>query len=179
MSYFRAARLVLLGAALGISACTLHHSKQAMWTSGQAPPSADAKFVTEEDSGLSLLGVFEVAEPDHYAVLLERARRRYSCQRIHHAQLDFYTDYWLIISFPISRLTLICDQGPPPGKEPAGAKLPSKQPPQKPKPLPPKSEPAPVSPPPEPADKADSEGDGEAEAGPPPEGSTSEAESQP
>jgi hypothetical protein len=90
-------------------ACTLHHSKQALWTPAQAPASEDARFVTEEDSGLMLLGVFMLSEPDHYAVLLERVRREHRCRALHHAQLDFFTDHWLIISFPISRVTLICE----------------------------------------------------------------------
>ena len=148
-----------------------------MWASGKAPPSSDATFVTEEDSGLMLLGVFELAEPDHYAVLLERARRRYHCQRFHHAQLDFYTDYWLIISFPISRLTLICEKGPAPAAEPTGAKLPAKQPRQKRKASPPKRKPRAVSPPPETVEGATSDDDS-AEGQQPTEESTSEREDE-
>lgn len=91
------------------TSCTIHHSKQALWTQDQAPPSAAATFVSEEDSGLQLFGLFVLSEPDHYAVLLERARRRHRCARMHHAQLDFFTDHWLIVSFPISRMTLICE----------------------------------------------------------------------
>ncbi len=108
----RFACLVLLAACCS---CTIHHSKQALVAGGEASPSPDATFVQEEDSGVSLLGVFEIAEPDHYAVLLERARRRYKCSRIHHAQLDFFTDYWVLIAFPISRITAICD--PPHGND--------------------------------------------------------------
>jgi hypothetical protein len=175
MSYFGAARLMLLGAALGVSGCTIHHSKQAMWASGQATPSPDAKFVTEEDSGLMLLGAFELAEPDHYAVLLERARRRYQCRRFHHAQLDFYTDYWFIISFPISRLTLICEQGAPTAAQPAETKPPAPPRPPKPEPPPPRTEPAPVPPPPAAPAEAASEDQGE----PQPDESTSTPEGQP
>lgn len=96
--------------------CTLHHSKQALYAADEAAPVPDATFVQEEDSGVSLLGFFQIAEPDHYAVLLERARRRYKCSRIHHAQLDFFTDHWLLIAFPISRVTAVCDS--PRGNEP-------------------------------------------------------------
>jgi hypothetical protein len=106
----------LLACALLATGCTIHHSKQALWTPQQQPPAPDAQFVTEEDSGLSLFGVFMLAEPDHYAVLLERARQLYRCDRMHHAQLDFFTDHWLIIAFPISRMTLICERtAPAPG----------------------------------------------------------------
>jgi hypothetical protein len=112
MSLPRWASGALLAGAMLSTACTIHHSKQALWTPQQQPPHPDAQFVTEEDSGLSLFGVFMLAEPDHYAVLLERARQRYRCDRMHHAQLDFFTDFWLIIAFPISRMTLICERSP-------------------------------------------------------------------
>ncbi|MCA9628259.1 MAG: hypothetical protein KC766_11360 [Myxococcales bacterium] len=105
--------------ALACSGCTIHHSKQALYAANEPTPEPDATFVQEEDSGLSLFGVFQIAEPDHYAVLLERARRRYRCSRIHHAQLDFFTDHWLLIAFPISRITAICD--PVQGSESKGA----------------------------------------------------------
>lgn len=100
-----AAALALIGA----TSCTLHHSKQALWTPNDPPASAAARFVTEEDSGLSVLGVFMLSEPDHYAVLLERARTKHRCASVHHAQLDFFTDHWLIVAFPISRMTLVCE----------------------------------------------------------------------
>lgn len=99
------------------SACTWHHSKQALFAQpprDARPPSADARFVTEEDSGLSIFGVFVLAEPDHYAVLLERMRRDHRCGRLLYPQLDFYTDHWLLIAFPISRVTSLCEpEGPP------------------------------------------------------------------
>jgi hypothetical protein len=101
----------LLAAASG--GCTLNHSKQALWAEHQPEPRPDATFVTEEDSGLMLLGAFTLTEPDHYAVLLERARRRHRCERMHHAQLDFFTDHWLIVAFPVSRMTLICEHSAP------------------------------------------------------------------
>jgi hypothetical protein len=118
MSLPRWASAPVLAGALLASACTIHHSKQALWTPQQQPPAPDAQFVTEEDSGLSLFGVFMLAEPDHYAVLLERARQHYRCARMHHAQLDFFTDHWLIIAFPISRMTLICERSAAPIAEP-------------------------------------------------------------
>jgi hypothetical protein len=101
-------------AALGSNACTIYHSKQALSVGSSAPPRPDATFITEEDSGLMLAGVITLTEPDHYSVLLERARRRHQCQRLSHAQLDFFTDYWIIVAFPISRVTLICERGPLP-----------------------------------------------------------------
>lgn len=97
--------------------CTLAHSKQALFANAGPPPSAAATFVTEEDSGLSLLGLIAVTEPDHYAVLLERAQRRFHCERLVYPQLDFYTDHWLIVAFPIARITLLCE--PARGAEPA------------------------------------------------------------
>jgi hypothetical protein len=103
-----------IGAGMGLClllvvGCTTHHSKQALWTDAYQTPSPDSTFVTEEDSGLLLFGLLTITEPDHYAVLLERARRRYQCARMAHAQLDFYTDHWLIVAFPISRITVICE----------------------------------------------------------------------
>jgi hypothetical protein len=116
MSLPQRANVLVLAGALLASACTIHHSKQALWTPQQQPPAPGAQFVTEEDSGLSLFGVFMLAEPDHYAVLLERARQHYRCDRMHHAQLDFFTDFWLIIAFPISRITLICERSAAPAE---------------------------------------------------------------
>jgi hypothetical protein len=104
--------LILLTASA--AGCTLHHSKQALWAGEQPEPSPSATFVTEEDSGLMLLGLISLAEPDHYAVLLERARRRHRCDRMHHAQLDFFTEHWFIVAFPISRMTLVCEHAAPP-----------------------------------------------------------------
>ncbi len=99
-----------LGACLS-SGCTLHHSKQALYVDAPRvePASPDARFVTEEDSGLSIFGVFVLAEPDHYAVLLERLRRDHRCARLSYPQLDFYTDHWFLIAFPISRITSLCE----------------------------------------------------------------------
>jgi hypothetical protein len=92
-----------------LAGCTLHHSKQALWVPNEAPASSKARFVTEEDSGFSILGIFVLSEPDHYAVLLERARKKHRCKTLHHAQLDFFTDYWIVVAFPIARMTLICE----------------------------------------------------------------------
>jgi hypothetical protein len=114
-----------LAASLWLAAgCTFHHSKQALLTATDTP-SPKAHFVTEEDSGLALLGLFQLSEPDHYTVLLERARRKYQCSSLRDAQLDFYTDYWLVLSFPISRITLICE---PPTVAPTAASAPAAMP---------------------------------------------------
>jgi hypothetical protein len=94
------------------SGCTLYHSKQALSVGSSAPPRADATFITEEDSGLMIAGVITLTEPDHYAVLLERARRRHHCVRLSHAQLDFFTEFWIVVAFPITRMTLICERMP-------------------------------------------------------------------
>jgi hypothetical protein len=96
--------------AFATSSCTFYHSKQALSLGSSAPPQAQSVFVTEEDSGLMIAGLFTLTEPDHYAVLLERARRRHQCARMSHAQLDFFTDYWIIVAFPISRVTLVCER---------------------------------------------------------------------
>jgi hypothetical protein len=110
--------LLPMGPTLG---CTLHHSKQALSADAAtgAPPPADARFVTEEDSGISIFGVFVLAEPDHYAVLLERMRRDHRCARLLYPQLDFYTDHWLLIAFPISRITSLCEPEQAGGPAPA------------------------------------------------------------
>jgi hypothetical protein len=114
----RAARRAAAWLALAASAsCTQYHSKQALAPEPAQgpPPSAAAHFITEEDSGLSLFGMFVLAEPDHYAVLLERMRRDHRCTRLSYPQLDFYTDHWLLIAFPIARITSLCEPGPAPG----------------------------------------------------------------
>ncbi len=124
-------------ATLLLSSCTLYHSRQAMLSGVDRTPSSSASFVTEEDSGLMLFSVLVITEPDHYAILMERARKRYQCDRLHHAQLDFYTDYWTIVAFPIARLTLVCEKLPKsaretekqPADEPAPSATPSKPPP--------------------------------------------------
>jgi hypothetical protein len=107
----RRLRLTLACAALMASGCTLHHSKQALSAAptDAPPPTPEARFVSEEDSGLSIFGAFMLAEPDHYAVLLERMRRDHRCARLLYPQLDFYTDHWLLIAFPISRVTSLCE----------------------------------------------------------------------
>ncbi|MEQ8982997.1 MAG: hypothetical protein RL846_33950 [Deltaproteobacteria bacterium] len=97
--------MVVLAAAL--SGCTLHYSRQAVVEAIE--PSHDATFITEEDSGLSLLSLFLVSEPDHFGVLMARAKRRYRCARIHSVQLDYYAEVWLLVSFPIARITAICE----------------------------------------------------------------------
>jgi hypothetical protein len=112
-----------LGAPLALG-CTLQHSKQALYVdSARAEPaSPSARFVTEEDSGLSIFGLFVLAEPDHYAVLLERLRRDHRCARLLYPQLDFYTDHWFLIAFPISRITSLCE---PEADGSAGAPIPA------------------------------------------------------
>ncbi|HMR77291.1 MAG TPA: hypothetical protein PKD61_19410 [Polyangiaceae bacterium] len=95
--------------ALFLGACTIPASKQALWTSGTAPPSDAATFVEEEDSGLSLFGLIQFTEPDHFAVLMERARKRNRCAKLHHAQLDYFMDHWVIVAFPIARITEVCE----------------------------------------------------------------------
>lgn len=104
---FRVVALVLF--VLVLASCTTYHSKQALSSATPEPPAPSATFVSEEDSGLMLLSLFTVTEPDHYAVLLERARRRHRCTRMRLAQLDFYTDSWLVVAFPIARVTLLCE----------------------------------------------------------------------
>jgi len=104
--------------ALACASCTFHHSKQALWAGAAAAPRADATFVTTEDSGLMLFGLFTLSEPDHYAVLLERARRQFHCDRMRDAQLDFYTEYWILVAYPISRITLVCERDPAPQGKP-------------------------------------------------------------
>jgi len=104
MAVFLALLLLLAGG------CTWHHSRQALGPDYFTTPGDDATFVSEEDSGLTLLRVATLSEPDHYAVLIERMRRRYRCASIRHLQLDLYTDDWLILEFPIVRITAICER---------------------------------------------------------------------
>ena len=104
---------IALFALFGAFGCTSYHSKQALSGANAEPPPPNATFVTEEDSGLMLLSLFTITEPDHYAVLMERVRRRHRCARMSLAQLDFYTDNWVVVSFPIARVTLVCETGAP------------------------------------------------------------------
>jgi hypothetical protein len=133
-----------------LSGCTLHHSKQALSADAATgePPPADARFVTEEDSGISILGMFVLAEPDHYAVLLERMRRDHRCARLLYPQLDFYTDYWLLVAFPISRITSLCEPETTGGPAPAAPIPPLGAGPGAPR----ESAPAPATPSPSPYD---------------------------
>jgi hypothetical protein len=111
MNCLESIRRVLLCAALSVppTGCTIAHSKQAIWQPQTTPPSENARFVTEEDSGLAIGGIITITEPDHYAVLLERARKHHRCKKLHFAQLDYYSDFWVLVSFPIARLTMICE----------------------------------------------------------------------
>lgn len=120
-SHFLAIAALLVGVS-----CTLHQSRTAVPTQIPVPvPSEDSTFVTEEDSGFSLLGVFVITEPDHYAVLMERMRRRHNCSSLSHVQLDFFTDYWILVGFPIARLTAVCEPvRETPDPEPAAAPVP-------------------------------------------------------
>ena len=104
-----ALRLGLVVCLLLSQACTISHSKQALWAPTEPVPRPTARFVSEEDSGIAIFGYFQLSEPDHYAVLMERARKRHRCSRLLQAQLDFYTDHWLLVSFPIARVTLLCE----------------------------------------------------------------------
>ncbi len=114
----------LMLSSFGVAGCTVPHSKQALGAVDARPPSDSAVFVSEEDSGLSLFGAISLSEPDHYAVLLERARRRHGCTALRHAQLDYYSDHWLIVAFPIARVTLVCERGSPSRRRatPAGSR---------------------------------------------------------
>jgi hypothetical protein len=95
---------------LALAGCTVHHSKQAMRVDDE--PSSAATFVSEEDGGLALFGFLTLSEPDHFAVLMARAERRYRCAKLTNPQLDFFTDHWIIISFPIARVTAVCEPQP-------------------------------------------------------------------
>ncbi len=112
MNPHRQQLLLTLFLGVALAGCTVHHSRQALLLhprSGYETPSPDARFITEEDSGLSVLGLFVVAEPDHYSVLLERARRDHRCSKLMYPEFDFYTDHWILVAFPISRVTLVCE----------------------------------------------------------------------
>lgn len=104
---------ILWAASMLLGGCTVNHSRQALWNPTETPPSPASTFVSEEDSGLNIFGLLNVSEPDHYAVLLERARRRHRCGRLVHPQLDFYTDHWFAVSFSIARITALCEPAPP------------------------------------------------------------------
>jgi hypothetical protein len=109
------ALLLVCVCALALAGCTIHHSRQAISGDIDHVPAPAARFVTEDDSGLLLFGLVSLSEPDHYAVLLERARSKHRCGRLSHAQLDFYTDHWLLVGFPVARLTVLCEPAPAPG----------------------------------------------------------------
>jgi hypothetical protein len=99
--------VVLLGlAAMG---CTVHHSREALAPDLTQAPPPNSRFVSEDDSGLLLFGLVSLSEPDHYAVLVERLRRKHKCARISNAQLDFYTEHWLLVAFPVARVTAVCE----------------------------------------------------------------------
>jgi hypothetical protein len=104
---------IVVAAALA-SGCTFYHSKQVLHDSTRAAPTRDARFVTEDDAGFALAGFLVLTEPDHYAVLLERARRQHKCATLHHVQVDYYTDHWLLVGFPVTRLTAVCEPEPEP-----------------------------------------------------------------
>ena len=95
--------------ALASSGCVIAHSRQALSANLEEVPPPKARFIQEEDSGLIVLGVIQLAEADHYAVLLARLRARHRCKRISLPQLDYYTDHWLIVAFPIARITAVCE----------------------------------------------------------------------
>jgi hypothetical protein len=94
---------------LASSGCVIAHSRQAMSSNIEEVPPPKARFVQEEDSGLLLAGFIQIAEADHYAVLLARLRERHRCKRLSFPQLDYYTDHWLVVAFPIARVTAICE----------------------------------------------------------------------
>lgn len=116
-----AARLAIAATlALGSVGCTVHHSRHALNPDLKASPPPNSRFVSEDDSGLLLFGIVTLSEPDHYAVLVERARRKHRCGKLSQGQLDFFTEHWLLVGFPVVRVTLLCEPGPDP-KPSAGA----------------------------------------------------------
>jgi len=100
------ALVLLLASSVG---CTVHHSRQAIGADLGRQPPATTRFITEDDSGLLLFGVLSLSEPDHYAVLVERARKKHRCGRLSQGQLDFFTEHWILVGFPVLRLTLLCE----------------------------------------------------------------------
>ncbi|MBX3201538.1 MAG: hypothetical protein KF894_25605 [Labilithrix sp.] len=112
-------RAAILACALACVGCTVHHSRTAIGGDATHVPPPAARFVSEDDSGLLIFGVLSLSEPDHYAVLLERIRRKHRCGRIAQAQLDFYTDHWLLVGFPVARVTVLCEPSVAPDARPA------------------------------------------------------------
>lgn len=110
----RALRVSLLALPLlAQSSCVIAHSRQALAPNLDESPPPKARFVQEEDSGLLIAGFIQIAEADHYAVLLARMREHHRCKRISSAQLDYYTDHWILVAFPIARLTALCEPADP------------------------------------------------------------------
>ncbi len=105
----RLLKAVALAVSVASGGCTVHHSRQAVGADLEHIPPGSSRFVTEDDGGLLLFGIISLSEPDHYSVLLERARRKHKCGHLAQGQLDFYTDHWLIVAFPVARLTLLCE----------------------------------------------------------------------
>lgn len=108
MSLGRALALLAFGLPFAFG-CTLHHSRVPISGDVSKPPSPESRFVTEDDSGLLLFGLVSLSEPDHYAILVERARKRHRCKSVSQGQLDYYTDHWVLIGFPVARVTLLCE----------------------------------------------------------------------
>jgi hypothetical protein len=91
------------------SGCVIAHSRQAMSPNLDEAPPANARFVQEEDSGLLIGGFIQVSDADHFAVLLARLRERNRCKHLSSAQLDYYTDHWVVVAFPVARVTALCE----------------------------------------------------------------------
>ncbi len=94
---------------LATAGCTIHHSREAIAGDLSYVPPPNTRFVSEDDSGLLLFGLISFSEPDHWAVLVERLRRKHQCGRLTQAELDFYTDYWILVAFPVARVTMLCE----------------------------------------------------------------------
>jgi hypothetical protein len=101
------AALIVLAASSANTGCVISHSRQAMSPNLDEAPPANARFVQEEDSGLLIGGFIQVSDADHFAVLLARLRERNRCKRLSSAQLDYYTDHWVIVAFPVARVTAL------------------------------------------------------------------------
>lgn len=119
------AALAVGGALSTNTGCVIAHSRQAMSPDlGETPP-ANARFVQEEDSGLLIGGFIQVSDADHFAVLLARLRERNRCKRLSSAQLDYYTDHWVVVAFPVARVTALCEPQDAPAPPSASAPAPA------------------------------------------------------
>jgi hypothetical protein len=88
-------------------ACTIPFSKQ-VYRSEPIHPTSDA--VQKSDTGFSLLGLIELAEPASANHLFDELLAENSCNKLDNVEIDYYQINFLLFGLPKVRVKADCVQ---------------------------------------------------------------------